>query len=316
MNIMVTGATGYLGAEVIRALLGNREHKLFALVRSQEKFQRLSQWCRADSEHLIAVKADICKLEKLPPDTDTIIHAAAFRFDNNPAEAQKVNIESTANLLRLAAESKVKRFIFTSSQSVYGLKGAPWNEKARPDPQTVYARTKYAAEQLIQKDKGVMDFVILRFSRFYGFSLFMHWDELVGKFVRLVRDGKPLPVYGNGTQRLDLLHVEDAARFVLRLLQIYPCGWNDSYNVGSGGSVSPNELVECLAQVAAELGLPPVTIERHPDMAGNSTLHSELDIGHARDRLGWSPRHTLPEGLKECLEKAGPLRQTSGDGGP
>lgn len=315
MNVLVTGATGYLGAEVIRALLGNREHKLFALVRSQEKFQRLFQWCHADSERLIAVKTDIFKLKRLPPDTDTIIHTAAFRFDSNPTEAKEVNIEGTANLLRLAADSNVKRFIFTSSQSVYGLKGAPWNEKAKPDPQTVYARTKYAAEQLIQKNKGGMDFVILRFSRFYGVSLFMHWDELVGKFARLIQDGKPLPVYGDGTQRLDLLHVEDAARCVLRLLQIYPRGWNDSYNVGGGGSVSLNELVECLAKVTAELGLPPLTIERHPDMAGNSPLHLELDIGYARDRLGWSPRHTLPEGLKECLEKARPTHQKLGDGG-
>jgi nucleoside-diphosphate-sugar epimerase len=304
MNILVTGATGYLGAEVIHALLGNREHKIWALVRSQEKFQRLFRWCRADGQYLIAVKADIGQLKQLPPDTDTIIHTAAFRFESDPAEAKKVNIEGTANLLRLAAESKVKRFIFTSSQSVYGLKGAPWNEGARPDPQTVYARTKYAAEQLVRKYKDVTDFVILRFSRFYGVSLFMHWDELVGKFVRLIRDGKPLPVYGDGTQRLDLLHVEDAARCVLRLLQIYPRGWNDAYNIGGGRSVSLNELVECLAQITAKLGLPPVKIEQHPDMAGNSPLHLELDIGHARDRLGWSPRHTLSEGLKECLREA------------
>jgi nucleoside-diphosphate-sugar epimerase len=300
MNVLVTGATGYLGAEVIHALLGNRQHKVFALVRSQEKFQRLFQWCHADSQRLTAVKADIGQLQRLPPDIDTIIHTAAFRFDSDPDEAQKVNIEGTANILRLAANSKVKRFIFTSSQSVYGMKGAPWNEGARPDPQTVYAKTKYAAEQLVRKDGT--DFVILRFSRLYGVSLFMRWEELIGKFARLIRDGKPLPVHGDGNQRLDLLHIKDAARCVLRLLQIYPRGWNDSYNVGGGGSVSLNELVECFSQVTAELGLPPVTIERHPDMGGNSPLHSELDIGQARDRLGWSPRHTLSQGLREYLE--------------
>jgi UDP-glucuronate 4-epimerase len=304
MNILVTGATGYLGAEVVRALLGNPEHKLFALIRSEERFQRLRRWCQADGPRLIAVKGDIGQLEKLPPEIDTIIHAAAFRLDSDPARATRVNVEGTANLLRLAADSKVKRFIFTSSQSVYGLKGAPWSESAKPDPQTVYATTKYAAEQLVPKYKGVTDFVILRFSRFYGVSLFMRWDELIGKFVRLVRDGKPLPVYGNGNQRLDILYIKDAAQCVLRLLQIYPRGWNDVYNIGSGRSVSLNELVECFSQVTAELGLPPITIERHPDMASNSPLHLEMDIGHARDRLGWSPRHTLPEGLRECLEKA------------
>lgn len=302
MNILVTGATGYLGAEVIKALLGKREHKISALIRSQEKFQRLLQWCRTDSQHLMPVQGDIGQLERLPPDIDTIIHAAAFRFDNDLAEAQKVNIEGTENLLQLAADSKVKRFIFTSSQSVYGMKGAPWNEGAKPDPQTVYAKTKYKAEQLVGKYKGVMDFVILRMSRLYGVSLFMRWEELVGKFARLIQDGRPLPVYGNGRQRFDLVHVEDAVKCVLRLLQIHPRGWNGVYNIGGGSSVSLNELVERLSEVTAELGLPPVTIERQPDMGGNSPRHLELDISHARNTLGWSPRRTLPEVLREYLE--------------
>jgi nucleoside-diphosphate-sugar epimerase len=302
MNILVTGATGYLGAEVIRALLGNREHRLLALVRSEDKFRRLSQWCRADSQRLMPVQGDIGQLERLPPETDTIIHAAAFRFDSNPDEAKKVNIEGTANILRLAADSKVKRFVFTSSQSVYGMKGAPWNEGAKPDPQTVYAKTKYAAEQLVGKHKGVMDCVILRMSRLYGVSLFMRWEELVGKFARLIQDGRALPVHGDGRQRFDLVHVEDAVKCVLRLLQIYPRGWNDVYNIGSGGNVSLNELVERLSEITAELGLPPVTIERQPHMAGNSPRHLELDIGHARNTLGWSPHRTLPEVLREYLK--------------
>jgi UDP-glucuronate 4-epimerase len=314
MNILVTGATGYLGARVIKSLLGSREHRILALIRSQEKFQRLFQWCRADSNYLAPVKADIAQLERLPPEIDTILHTAAFRFDNDPSQSTRVNIEGTDNLLRLAADSKVKRFIFTSSQSVYGMKGAPWSEDAKLDPQTVYAKTKYAAEQLIPKYKGVMDFVILRISRLYGVSLFMRWEELIGKFTRLIQNGRPLPVYGDGRQRIDFVHIKDVAQCVLRLLQIYPRGWNDSYNVGGGGSVSLNELVECLAKVTAELGLPPVTIERHPEMANNSPLHLELDIGHTRDRLGWSPRHTLTEGLKECLEEAVPVEQASGDG--
>jgi nucleoside-diphosphate-sugar epimerase len=304
MNILVTGAAGYLGARVIQTLLGNREHRLLALVRRQDKFQRLFRWCQADNQRLIPVQGDIGQLQRLPPDIDTIIHTAAFRFDNDPDETKKVNIEGTANLLRLAADSRAKRFIFTSSQSVYGMKGAPWSEEAKPDPQTVYAKTKYAAEQLIQKDKGAMDFVILRFSRLYGVSLFMRWEELIGKFARLVRDGQPLPVHGDGRQRFDLLHIKDAAQCLLRLLQIYPRGWNNVYNIGSGGSVSLNELVEHLSKIAAELGLPPVKIERQPEMVSNSPRHLELNIGHARDELGWSPRHTLPEVLREYLKGA------------
>jgi len=304
-NILVTGATGYLGARIIRTLLTSTDDVVFAMARQPSKFRQLSQWCKVSLSRLQMLDGDVCKLSNLPEGIDTIVHTAAQRDEQQKqsyAEMIQVNIQGTCNLLRLAAHHKIERFIYISSQSVYGKQSAPWNERAQPDPQTVYAMTKYAAEQLVWTYRDVINFVILRLSRIYGVSLFMRWDELVGKFVRLIQDGRSLSVYGDGTQRFDLVHVEDIAQCVLRLLQIYPRGWNDAYNVGGGRSVSLNELVECLSQITAELGLPPITIEYRPHMAGNDPLHLELDISHAHNTLGWSPRQALPESLRECLE--------------
>lgn len=304
-NILVTGATGYLGARIIRTLLTSTDDVVFAMARQPSKFRQLSQWCKVSLSRLQMLDGDVCKLSNLPEGIDTIVHTAAQRDEQQKqsyAEMIQVNIQGTCNLLCLAAHHKIERFIYISSQSVYGKQSAPWNERAQPDPQTVYAMTKYAAEQLVWTYRDVINFVILRLSHIYGVSLFMRWDELVGKFVRLIQDDRSLSVYGDGTQRIDLVHIEDVVQCVLRLLQIYPRGWNDIYNVGSGRSISINELVECLSQITVEQGLSPIAIEQHTQIAYNSQLHIELDISHARNKLGWSPHQTLPEGLREYLE--------------
>ncbi|TET53299.1 MAG: NAD-dependent epimerase/dehydratase family protein [Anaerolineales bacterium] len=76
-----------------------------------------------------------------------------------------------------------------------------------------------------------LDWAVLRLSRIYGVGLFTPWGEVVGKFAKMVYDGAPVTLYGDGTRQFDHIHVEDAARAVVRLLSIYPEGWNDTYNI-------------------------------------------------------------------------------------
>lgn len=314
-GVLVTGATGYLGAQIIQTMLASGDDVVFAMTRHPDKFQQLSHWCNARKSRLQMLEGDICTLRYLPRRTETIVHAAARRdeeLEESSAETIRVNVQGTSNLLRLAAQHGVKRFIYISSQSVYGKHSAPWDELAQPDPQGVYAVTKYAAEQLVWAFGEVLDFVVLRLSRIYGVSLFMHWNELIGKFVRMVHDSQPLPVYGDGTQRFDLVHADDVAQCVFHLLQIHPRGWRDVYNVGGGGSVSLNELVGCLAEIAAELGLPPVSVEQYPYATSNAPIHLELDITRAREVLGWIPHQSLRGGLKEYLRRYSEARAIGG----
>jgi len=305
VKVLVTGATGYLGAEIVRALLvdGN---EVIALSRSLEKFEQLRRWCDTLEPQLRILEGDICTLRALPQGIGTIIHAAARlgvkECGEHRAETVRVNVHGTCNILRLAARHGVKRFIYISTQSIYGRHPPPWSEEVQPDPQGVYALTKYAGEGLVRAFRDDLDLAILRLARLYGVSLFMRWDELIGKFVRMIHEGLPLPVFGDGTQRFDLLHVRDAAQCVARLLKIYPEGWNEIYNVGGGGSISLNELVERLAQIAMELDLPPVEVERRLEISPTGPSHCELDITRARKRLGWMPRQALQEGLQEYLQ--------------
>lgn len=301
MNILVTGATGYLGAEVIRTLLGNCQHNLFALIRNEEKFQRLLQWCNADSKHLIPVKADICKLKQLPPGIDTVIHTAAFRLESNPEKATKVNIDGTNNILDLAMKYGVRRFVYTSSQSIYGWRGAPWSEKAAPNPQGIYATTKHAAEKNIEIHQDRLDYVILRISRMCGVSLFTRWDEVIPKFISLLYQGKPINIYGDGNQHYDFVHVSDVAHFIFKILDMYPQGWNDIYNIGGGRSISLNEIVEYLTSISVEKGLPQVTVLYKPEVSTNSQSHLKLDTTHVRNKSGWIPQREIRDILEEYI---------------
>lgn len=305
VKVFITGATGYLGAGIVRALLASGEHSVIALIRNPEKFQQLRSWCSERTAQLQSVTGDIRTLQRLPEGTDTIIHAAAQRgfreCEKRRAETIQVNVRGTCNLLRLAARHQAQRFVYISSQSVYGEQQPPWSEEMETDPQGVYAVTKYAGEQLVWAFENLFDLAILRPARIYGVSLFMRWSEIIGEFVQMAYRGQPISVHGDGTQRFDLVHIRDTVECVLQLLDIYPDGWNDTYNVGSGRSVSLNELVAFLAQGAMELGLPTVIVEQHPEIIPRGLAHLELDITYTRRKLGWKPRCSLQEELKEYL---------------
>jgi UDP-glucose 4-epimerase len=305
MNVLVTGATGYLGAEIVCTLLNGDEHTVVALGRDSKKIAQLHERCAEKAERLRTLTGDICTMQHLPAGVDTVIHAAAQRnvrgCENLRAETTRVNIQGTCNLLRLAARQGVRRFVYTSSQSVYGDQHPPWQEESTPDPQGVYAVTKYAGELLVRAFRDTLEWTALRLSRIYGIGQFVRWNEIIGKFVQMTYNGQSIPVHGAGTQRLDFVHVGDAAQCVAHLLDICPQGWNETYNVGGGMAVSLNELLEALSQAAAELGWPAVTVERHPEITPSGPAHLELDISRAQTALGWTPRHSFRDGLREYL---------------
>jgi nucleoside-diphosphate-sugar epimerase len=300
--VLVTGASGFLGAQTVGALL-ERGRRVIALTRDEGKGEVLYHWAKANRSQLKILSGDIRSLDHLPPQVEGIIHAAALRSpacEQDPALAAEVNVAGTANMLRLAVRHGIGKFLYVSSQSVYGSRPAPWGETTPPQPQGAYAITKLAGEQLVRTYASDLMILTLRFPRLYGVGCFQRWEELIAKFARLVVEGKPLPIHGDGQQRFDLLHVEDAAACIAECWERAPQGWGTLYNAGSGQSVTLSELVALFRDLAAEMGLPPVVEEYHP-RTGHSQEHWELDTRRIREEFGWRPRISLRAGLKEYL---------------
>jgi nucleoside-diphosphate-sugar epimerase len=301
---MVTGATGFLGAEVVRLLLERDKYTVIALTQNPEKLEQLISWCHCD--RIQGLVGDIRSLSQLPQPVDIIVHAAAMRSprcEQEPAQCIDVNIAGTANLLQLAMTAGTQGFVFISSQSVYGNQSPPWHEAMTPAPHKPYAISKYGGECLVRRFTTALATTVVRLSRLYGVNPFMRSSDLPRKFARLTVCGAPLPVHSDGSQRLDLLHVRDAARCIVQIVEVYPSGWNGIYNVGSGRSVTVNEIVATLDASARQLGLSPVIVERFLELAARGQ-HWELDTRRVQEVFGWEPQVSLHDGLSEHLRAA------------
>ncbi len=306
MRVLITGATGYFGAEVTAALLQSSDSAVTAHGRNQSRIEQLRERFRAQSDRLRSVNGDLFELDEVPEGTDVVIHAAAIREVKTPAEIEwmkKVNEEGTRRLLQLAAtHGPMRRFVYVSTQGVYGRTGAPWTEESPCCPMTDYAATKYEGERISTRFSDRLRISIVRLARLYGVTPFARWSELPAVFARRTVAGEPLPIYGSGEQRFDLLHVSDAARCIALLARADLPESGRVFNLGGGGSVSVNRLVETFRGLAVNRGLPRVQFERFPDRRVEGPHHLELDISRAKHELGWAPRVTLEEGLTDYLE--------------
>lgn len=309
MKILITGATGFIGAALCLEFL-RRGHDVGALGRTHEKLERLKARAVDLSGHLEIVQEDICSIQTLPNDVNTIIHAAGLFYSralSNPAQTIKVNVGGTARLVTLARNYRTRSFVFLSSQMVYGNSLPPWSEEQCPIPSNVYGFSKYASEEIIWGAREEMDVVVLRLSRVYGVGLFMRWEELVGTFVQRAKVGKPLEVHGDGSQRVDLVHLRDVVHCVALIIESQnQTVWNNTFNVGGGGSISIREIAEAVAEIAKINGFPGVQIHMRHDLVPTSPSHLELNIDRIYKTLGWLPTMTLREGIHQYFSEIVP----------
>ena len=242
-------------------------------------------------------------MDKLPTDTEAVIHAAALRAPmagQDLSSLMEINVEGTRRIVRLAEAAGCERICYISTQAVYGSTGAPWTEEAGLDPETPYAVSKREGEREILQWKR-KSASILRVSRVYGVTPFTRWSELPGLFSSAVAHGRPLEIHGTGEQRFDLVHVCDAVRAVVQVALAPNMRGPRIYNVGGDGSVSLNELAEIFSVVAQGVGLPDVKICRKPGYALENDRYLELDVSKIRAELGWMPHISLQEGVSEYL---------------
>ena len=297
MNVLVTGATGFVGSHLCRGLL-QRGYRVVGLSRSgrtenlegvlgHERFQML----RVDLRDADAVR-------NLMEGRDIVacFHLAAQlpqREDSEePFLSYDTNAGGTLNLLRAAHLGGVDRFIHASSIDVYTEPPAylPVDEEHPLGAATVYGLGKLAAELWCRSFSWAMNVVVLRYSIVYGRG--QERSRAVSRFAEQALHGRAMTLYGDGTQSNDFVHVSDVVEANLLALEREKPG---TYNIGSGEEASVMDLATRIARLAGSQAEPALTGE-----ASNRPFRFALDISKARERLGYSPR-SLEEGLFEHI---------------
>jgi UDP-glucuronate 4-epimerase len=305
MNFLVTGGAGFIGSHVCEQLLLSG-HAVWAFddlnpfYDPQLKRRNLGalQALAKPFEFVFGDLRDRAVLDELAGSVkfDQIIHLAARAGVRpslaEPALYQRVNVEGTVNLLEVARLNGVKKVILASSSSVYGVNSkVPFSEK---DPIfraiSPYAASKLACEALGHVYHHVygFDVAMLRFFTVYGPR--QRPDLAINKFARLIKAGKPIPVFGDGSTARDYTFISDILEGVLACTQ-KDLGY-EIFNLGESQTVKLNYLIELLENALDKKAV----IDRQPVQPGDVPLTC-ADIAKARERLGYNPRVRIEQGI-------------------
>jgi UDP-glucose 4-epimerase len=302
---LVTGGAGFVGSHVVDALAQEGTE-----VRVVDNFTRGGAenlaWARAHGS-VSLMEGDIRQAalwDKALPGADVVFHQAALRVnrcEENPQECWEVMVDATLTLLRACVRHGVKKVIIASSAIVYGAadvlptpEGHHLNHNA-----TWYGAAKVANEQMLNvfAARGELAGVALRYFNIYGPRMAVqgHTEVLV-KWLQALDQGKPLRIFGDGTQTMDWVDVRDVAR--ANVLAARAGVSHGVFNVGTGQETSLRELGRMTLKAAGKAEEPELVPQQAPL---NPIPRRWADISLARKILGFESRISLEEGLGQMV---------------
>ncbi len=295
MRVVVTGGAGFIGSRVAAGFIARGANVLVV--------DDLSGG-RADA---VPAGADLIVADVADPATaaavaaahpGVVVHGAAqvsvSRSVDDPGRDRAVNVVGTANVIAGARRSAARLVFLSSGGAIYGeTRGAA--EDAPIAAKSPYGRHKREAEELVEQSR--LPYAIARLANVYGPG---QRGDLEGGVVAIFADqlarGAPLTIHGDGGQRRDFVHVDDAVRAILALADADRDG---TWNVGSGRATSIGELV-----AAMEAAIAPAIAVRHGPPRAGDVRDSCLEIERIRADLGWLPKVSLEAGLRSLAGRA------------
>lgn len=310
-NILITGGAGFIGSHLVDRLLNEGDWQIH-VVDDFNNFYDPAIKRENSRAHLRQVNyelhevdiRDLALLKRVFAGRrfDCIVHLAA-RAGVRPSLTQpllysETNINGTLNLLELARTHNVKQFVFGSSSSVYGTNAkVPFSEEDPiRQPISPYAATKAAGELICHTYTHLYGIrcVCLRFFTVYGAR--QRPDLAIHKFARLISEGKPIPVFGDGLTRRDYTYIDDIIAGVRAAID-YQGSDYEVFNLGESRTV---ELRELISLIEKELDQHAV-IEQQPMQPGD-VPQTFADIAKARALLGYDPQTQIEEGIQRFVE--------------
>jgi UDP-glucuronate 4-epimerase len=310
-NILVTGGAGFIGSHLVERLLGEGTWRVMVVDDLNDfyspEIKRANIAPFRGAANFNFVESDIRNAEAMRKvfdanEFDAIVHLAARAGVRpslcHPKLYAETNINGTLNLLELARDFDIKQFVFGSSSSVYGVNSkVPFSEDDRINqPISPYASTKAAGELLCHTYSHLFDIrtVCLRFFTVYGAR--QRPDLAIHKFTRLIAEGKPIQVFGDGTTRRDYTYIDDIIQGV-RASNDYDTSMHEVFNLGESETTELSRLINLLEEC---LGVEAV-IDRQPMQPGDVPT-TYADISKARKLLNYHPLTKIEEGIPRFVE--------------
>ncbi|MBI3584080.1 MAG: SDR family oxidoreductase [Nitrospinae bacterium] len=304
MNYLITGGAGFIGSNIAKRL-----------VRDGESVRVIDNFSTGKRNNIDEIKDKIDLIEgdirdtetvlKAAKDIDFIIHQAALpsvpRSIKDPITANDVNVTGTLNLLNAAKNSKIKRFVYASSSSVYGdTPILPKREDMPPNPQSPYAVTKLTGEYYCSVFYKVYKLPTVSLRYFNVFGPFQdpesQYAAVIPKFINAVLQHNSPVVYGDGEQSRDFTFIDNVVD-----ANILSCRNDKSsgkvFNIACGNRYTLNRLLTEVSYLTGNKANPQFIEPRSGDIR-----HSQADISIARDLIGYRPKIDFREGLKRTVE--------------
>ena len=304
-HLLVTGGAGFIGSHYVRTVLRSADADVHT-VTVLDKLTYAGNHANladladlADNGRLRFRQGDICDshvLDAVLPSVDTVVHFAAESHVDRSIEDSgaflRTNVLGTQSLLDASLRHDVRTFVHISTDEVYGsIEHGSWDESRPLRPNSPYSASKASADLLAlacHRTHG-LDVRVTRCSNNYG--PMQHPEKVIPLFVTRLLDGLSVPLYGDGGNVRDWLHVEDHCRGIELVRRAGRPG--EVYNIGGGTELTNRQLTE---RLLAATGADWSAVRHVPDRKGHDLRYS-VDCRKARDELGYQPLHDFESGL-------------------
>jgi len=309
VRLFVTGGAGFIGSNFVRmAILGRLpgledvEITVFDALTYSGTLSNLTEvkdsprfrFIEGDIRDVVAVKAAL-------GNHDAVVHfAAESHVDRSVDDATifvETNVLGTQVLLDQALSRSIPRFVHVSTDEVYGsIEEGSWDEHQPLLPNSPYSASKASSDLLVRSYHIThgLNTSITRCSNNYGPHHFP--EKVIPLFVTNLLDGKKVPLYGDGENVRDWLHVDDHCRGIAKVLLHGRAG--EIYNIGGGTELTNKELTHLLLEAT---GQDESFVQRVADRKGHDRRYS-VDIGKISSELGYTPQVSFEEGLAEVVQ--------------
>ncbi|MBQ8490570.1 MAG: SDR family NAD(P)-dependent oxidoreductase [Pseudobutyrivibrio sp.] len=303
MKALITGGAGFIGSNLVELLVKEgHEVRVFDNL-SSGHIENISEYINdKDIEYIGGDVRDADALCRAMKNIDVVYHMAASvgrqRSIDNPALDSTINLVGTVNVLEGMRHNDVHKIVYSSSAAIFGeLKTPSIDEDHIQNADSPYGVSKLAAEKMILSYSGIHNIVgiCLRYFNIYGKNQrFDAYGNVIPIFAKRIFDGEHISIYGDGEQTRDFVNVSDVAR--ANYISSIKCEQTSIYNLGSGTTITINELASMMKKIANK----DVIIDYLPERVGD-VKHCKADASKIARELGFRVEKDLDEGLNEYI---------------